>query len=64
MFLKKYKVKNFEVLVTLFFNNFLSRPLQSPISQKLFDGNKKFFLPFEAYEIAFNIKYFFSIETH
>ena len=38
-------------MVTLFFDNFVSAPLQSPITQKLLDGNEKFFLPFEAYEI-------------
>ena len=62
--LRKYNVKNFEILIILFFDNFVSAPLQSLISQELLDGNEKFFLPFEADKIAFNNKYFVSKETN
>ena len=64
IFFLKDNVKNFEVLITLFFENFFSAPLQSPISQKLLDENEQFFFPFKTYEIAFNMKYFVSMETH
>ena len=34
-------------MITLFFENFLYAPLESPISQKLLEGDKKYFLRFE-----------------
>ena len=49
----------FEILITLSFENFLSAPLQSPIPQKLLEGDEKIFLRFEADEIAFNFKFLF-----
>ena len=55
--LKKYNVKNFEILITLSFGIFLSRHLQSPITHKVLEIEEKFFLLFKADEISFNIKY-------
>ena len=60
---KKYNVKNIEILITLSFGFFLSRPLQSAITQKVLERDEKFFLLFEADEIAFDIKYAVSMEA-
>ena len=60
---KKYKVKNFEFLRTLSFGFFLSRHLQSLITQKLHERDEIFFLLFEDDEIAFDVKYVVSMEA-
>ena len=39
-------------------------PLFKVQYHKNYSMEKKFFLPFKAYEIAFNFKYFVSMETH
>ena len=49
---KKYDVKNFEILITLSFGFFLSRHLQSPITQKVLERYENFFLLFEADEMG------------
>ena len=61
--LKKYKVKHFEFLSTLSVGFFLSRNLQSPITQKVDESDENFFHQFEADEIAFDIKYVVFLEA-
>ena len=63
MYLRRYNVNIFEILITLSFGFFLSRHLQSPITQKLHERDENFFLQFEADEIAFNLKYVVSMEA-
>ena len=48
---------HFEVVITLIF---LSRLIQTPITQKLQEGDLKFSILFEADEIAFKITYLVS----
>ena len=54
---------HFEVMTTLIFAIFLSRLIQSPITQKLQEGDLKFSILFEADEIAFKITYLVSSVT-
>ena len=56
------KILNFEFL-TLSFGFFLSRHLQSQITQKVHERDEKFCLLFEADEIAFDIKYVVFMEA-
>ena len=66
MYLKKiiyYNIKNFEFLRIASFGFFLSRHLQSSITQKLHERDENFCLLFEADEIAFDIKYVVSMEA-
>ena len=51
---------HFEVVITLIFAIFLSRLIQSPITQKLQEGDLKFSFFFEDDEIAFKITYLVS----
>ena len=52
-----------QILITLSFGFFLSRPLQIPITQKVLERDEKIFLLFEADEIAFDIKYVVFMEA-
>ena len=49
--------------MTLSFGFFLSRHLQSPITQKLHERDENFFLLFKADEIAFDINNVVSMEA-
>ena len=51
-------------MIILSFGFFLSRHLQTPITQKLHERDENFFLLFEADEIAFDIKYVVSMEAY
>ena len=52
------------MLTILIFAIFLSRLIQSPVTQKLQEGDKKFSILFEAGEIAFKITYLvYSVNT-
>ena len=57
LFQKKNNVNHFEVVVTLIFDIFLSRLIQSQITQKLQEGDLKFPIFFEVDEIAPKIAY-------
>ena len=56
----KKNVNHFEVVITIIFEIFLSWLIQSPITQKLQKGDKKFSTLFEADEIALKITYLVS----
>ena len=53
----------FKILNTLSFSFFLSRHLQSPITQKVPERGEKIFLLFKADEIALDSKYVVSMEA-
>ena len=54
---KKNNINHFEVVITLIFLIFLSRLIQTPITQKLQQGDKKISILFEAGEISFKITF-------
>ena len=60
MCFKKNSVNHFEVVINLIFLLFLSRLIQSLITQKLQQGDKKISILFEPEEIAFKITYLVS----
>ena len=55
------KILNFRELY--FFDFFLSHHLQNPITQKVHGRDEKFYLLFEADEIAFDFKFVVSMEA-
>ena len=52
-----------KILRALSFGFFLSRHLQSPITQKIHERGENFFFLFEADEIALKTKYVVSMEA-